>query len=332
MQRRSVVKGGLGALLAILTPTLAHGLSKGAATPLRLITFPGTYNILIWAAQEKGFFARAGLAVSHDLTTTSMQLMRDTIAGRYDIAIGSIDNVIAYNNGQGEVAIDRPARLFAFMNILANTQLPLLVQPEIKDFSDLRGKTLAVDALSTGFSFVLRKLLAAHGLTPQDYMLASVGNARDRLAALQARTHAGALLTPPFDRLALAAGLHKLGDSAEILDAYQATCFFARRPWAAAHRQELIAFTRAILASEAWLADPASLDEAGAILAAHVPGMARAQAENAVAGFVAGMSPEMNMPGIANVIALRAEYATPKVELGRPEDYVDLSILHDARR
>jgi hypothetical protein len=71
------------------------------------------------------------------------------------------DNVVAYREDQGEAEIDREPDLFVCMGG-DNAFLSLVVQSDINSYSDLRGKTLSVDALTTGFAFVLRKMLASN--------------------------------------------------------------------------------------------------------------------------------------------------------------------------
>ncbi|MCH8861075.1 MAG: ABC transporter substrate-binding protein [Proteobacteria bacterium] len=332
--RRRIIKAAAAAVgVAALSPL--RGLAMAAARPglqaIELISFPGSYNVILWAAAELGFFAAEGLAVGHELTTTSMYLARKTVAGDFHIAIAAIDNVVAYNEGQGQVVLDRPADLFAFMNLRPNTVLPLLVQGDIATFDDLRGRTLAVDAISTGFSFVLRKILEVHGLGPEDYELVSVGNARDRLQALKAGDHAGAVLTPPFDGMAKAAGLKVLGSSADAFPQYQGTCFISTRRWANSNRASLVAFTRAVLRAGAWLKDPVNRAEAANILVRNMPQLSAKAAAGAVAGLAARLDPDLNMAGIETVLALRSQYAVPARKLDDPMRYIDLSYLNAAQ-
>ena len=55
--------------------------------------------------------------------------------------------------------------------------LPVYVRPEIRNWEDLRGKALAVDAVDTAFALVLRRVLLTHGLEMErgDYSLIILG-------------------------------------------------------------------------------------------------------------------------------------------------------------
>lgn len=298
---------------------------------IRAITFPGAYNLLIWAAQENGLLEAEALRVEREQTTTSMYLVENLVAGAFDIAASSIDNVVAYNEGQGEIALDRSADMIVVAGILPNAVLPLIVQPEIESIVALEGRALAVDAVSTGFSFVLRKILEAGGLKPGAYELVSVGSARDRFEALTQGRYAGAILTPPFDDMAVGAGLKRLADSRIALADYQATCFVTTRRWASENEGPLIGFLRAMIRALAWVDDPANEDAARGILIENISSMDDGAAGRALGDIRKTVSLDLNMKGVETVLALRRQYGEPLKSLGAPEAYIDQSYLEAAR-
>src|SRR5882724_10215914 len=100
----------------------------------------------------------------------------------------AIDNVIAYQEGQGEAPLDRVPDAFAFMGADSGF-LSLVVQRDIEDFAGLRGRTLSVDAFTTGYAFVLYEMLRLNGLEPGDYALDGVGGMIQRYTALTAGKH-----------------------------------------------------------------------------------------------------------------------------------------------
>src|SRR5262245_15371982 len=140
-------------LLAILgLAAFGNVCSDADAQNLKLISviaFPGTGNWPIRIAQDKGYFARAGIEVTLTPTPNSVFQMTNLIDGKFDIAMTAVDNVIAYEEGQGEVAVSRKPDLFVFMG--GSPSIPSLATiPEVKTAQELKGKTLAVDALTTG--------------------------------------------------------------------------------------------------------------------------------------------------------------------------------------
>ena len=83
-------------------------------------------------------------------TPNSAFQLAGLIEGKFDIAHTAIDNVVAYTEGQGEAAVFVKPDLVAFMGG-DNGFLALVTQPEIKGYGDLKGKTLSVDAMTTGY-------------------------------------------------------------------------------------------------------------------------------------------------------------------------------------
>src|SRR6266851_5001967 len=145
-----------------------------AASPVNVIVFPGGFNLPLWAAIERGFFKSHGLDVAPHYTINSVEQLSGMITGRWEIALTGFDNIVAYQEGQGEAKIDVSPDLFAFMGG-DSAFLRLVVQPDITSYADLRGKTLSVDALTTGFAFVLRKMLAHNGIAEADVRFERAG-------------------------------------------------------------------------------------------------------------------------------------------------------------
>ena len=170
--------------LAIATVCLAPSGASSQPTgqgldPVSVIAFPGAGNWLIRIAQGKGYFAQGGIEVSLTPTPNSVFQMTNLIEGRFDIAMTAIDNVIAYLEGQGEVALSTQPDLFVFMG--GSPAIPALVTlPEIKTYQELKGRTLAVDAVKTGYAFVLYDLLKRNGLQPSDYKVEPAGGTTAR--------------------------------------------------------------------------------------------------------------------------------------------------------
>jgi ABC-type nitrate/sulfonate/bicarbonate transport system substrate-binding protein len=73
-----------------LLPAAAQSLQT-----LSVIVFPGGFNWPIWVAQEYGYFAKSGVAVTLTNTPNSVFQLTNLIDGKFDIAVTAIDNVIA---------------------------------------------------------------------------------------------------------------------------------------------------------------------------------------------------------------------------------------------
>ena len=68
---------------------------------LNVIVFPGGFNLPTWAAERQGFFEQNGVRVALTATPNSTFQMQGLAEGRFDIAMTAIDNVVAYQEGQG---------------------------------------------------------------------------------------------------------------------------------------------------------------------------------------------------------------------------------------
>jgi len=313
---------------------IGQATTRTSTTSLRVVVFPGGQAWPLWAAQDRGFFRDAHLAVETSYTPGSVFMMTNLLNGQFDIALTNVDNVVAYDEGQGEVLVSASADLFAFMGG-NNGFLTLYVQPDITRYADLKGKTLAVDAVTTGYAFVLREMLSAKGLAQSDYRLEPVGGTALRWTALQQGRYAGALLNPHFDALATAQGFRLLGRATETLPHYQAIVGTASRRWALGHEDTLVRFIRAYRASVTWLCNPSNRAAALAIFRRHMPDVsqhiasATYEEEFVNAG---GFQPSLalDVEGIRTVLVLRSQYGLPKKTLTDPAKYYDLTYYNRA--
>jgi ABC-type nitrate/sulfonate/bicarbonate transport system substrate-binding protein len=294
--------------------------------PVSVIVFPGGFNWPIWIAQEKGYFANGGIEVKLTNTPNSVFQLTGLIEGRFDIGMTAIDNVVAYMEGQGEAQVSVQPDLFVFMGA-DNGFLSLVVAPEVKSFADLKGKTVSVDAMTTGYAFVLFDLLERGGLKKGDYDVVRAGGVLSRWEALRERKHAGTMLITPFDILAKNAGLTVLQPAIEVYKNYQGLVGATRRSWARDNQPKLVAYIRGFVAAVDWLGDPANKGEAIAILRKNLPQMSPELAEQAHAVLAPpkGFTPKarIDMEGVKRVLELRSRYGAPQKTLTDPAKYYD---------
>ena len=319
--------------IAFLVGALVQG-AASASAPLEVIVFPGGFNWPLWVGQEKGFFAAQGVEVKITPTPNSVYQMQNLAAGKFDIAFSTIDNVVAYDEGQGEVPLPEPPDFFAFMGGQYGA-VRLVTQPDIRAFADLKGKSLAVDAATTGYAFVLRKILQQGGLSESDYEIERVGGTAARAEALMQGKTAGTILTSPLEIAPEAAGFHRLANAVDAIGPYQAVLGVARRAWAKDHEAQLVGFIRGYVAALGWLADPAHRDEAAAIYRKNLPRASEAASLKAWDVLLTGSEGfqkkgEINLAGVRTVLELRSEYGRPQKSLSDPSKYIDESYYKKA--
>jgi len=305
-----------------------------ALKSLDLICFPGAPNLPIFAAQEKGFFEEAGVVASHETTPSSVYQAKNLVSGNFQIAGTAIDNVVAYQEGQGVAKLDKEPDLFAFMGA-TQIELAFVVAPEVETFDDLKGKTLALDAQATGFAFVLYRMLNNAGLTKDDYELVPVGATPDRWKSVEDGTHAGTLTIEPFTSMALAKGFRVLESSLDTFDDYQGGSFAASRAWAEENEGALLGYIIGYLKGLAWTLNEANYQEASELLLKRMPAI-NPKAIDKVMGKLlnprSGLTPlgKINMKGFQTVLELRSQYVDQKAPLNDPGKYIDLSFYEKA--
>ncbi|WP_114966428.1 ABC transporter substrate-binding protein [Alkalilacustris brevis] len=301
--------------------------------PLRVIAFPGAPNLPTFAAIEKGYFAQAGLDVTVELTASSIEQAKRTAAGEFDVVCTAFDNVVAYAEGQGAAGPDVDPE---YVVIAGATQLELslVVASEITSFEDLRGKTLALDAVATGFAFVLYEMLARHGLSRDDVEMVEVGATPQRWQSLKAGEHVGTLTIEPFTSIAQRAGFNVLARSSDIFDSYQGGIIATRRSVLAQSPKPLQAFLRGYLRGLEWVQNPANRDEAETILQARMPQILPQAVTPVMKSLLSprsGLTPGAAIlpEGMRTVLKLRSTYGGG-ARLENPKRYLDLSLLESA--
>lgn len=307
---------------------------SNAPTELRVIAFPGAPNLPIFAAIEHGFFGKENLEVALTTTPSSVFQFEKLAAGEFDIACTAFDNVVAYREGQGAADIEGEADFHVLMGA-TQIELGFIVAPDIASYADLKGRSVALDALSTGFAFVLYEMLARAGLKRDDVQMVAVGATPQRWEAVKAGTHAGTLTIEPFTSIARNAGFNVLDRSTGVFDAYQGGIVAARQSWARANPLAVQGFIRGYLAGLGWTLAPQNREAGAELLVANMPAIKPGVVDAVMASLLdpkSGLTPKGAIlpEGMQTVLALRSKYGeagTTLTDIGR---YIDLSFYEAA--
>jgi ABC-type nitrate/sulfonate/bicarbonate transport system substrate-binding protein len=299
------------------------GSSASAQDKLRVIVFPGMSNLAQFAAESQGFYKKRGLEVELIPTPTSDELRNGLAEGRYDIAHAAVDNAVA----QVETM---KVGLLVFMGGNSGNN-SLFVQPEIKSYDDLRGKTVVVDSPNTAFAVLLYKMLDVKGIKRNEYQVKGLGATRLRLQAmLQDKANAAAgILSPPLSVTAEDAGLKNMGAVTDVIGPYQSDSGFVLRSWAKAHGDTLVRYIQANIEGIRWALNPANRAALTDVVAARLkmtPAVVTRSLQFADAQKAYAVDARFNMDGFRTVLQLRAEMlgtwgGTPPA----PDKYLDLS-------
>jgi ABC-type nitrate/sulfonate/bicarbonate transport system substrate-binding protein len=300
---------------------LAATAQAAEPTLLHVNTFPTARSLPFYVAVDRGFFARHGLKVELEFTESSERQREGLAGGTVDIVHSAVDNAVAM--------IDVAKIDVVIVSGGDSGTNEFYVQDTIKDFPDIRGKAIVVDATNTAYALQARKILGLRGLKDgADYSLNPVGNGQRRLKALfDDKNNAGAILNLPYSLQAAAKGMRSLGRTTAMLGPYQAGGAFVRRAWARDNAVTLENYLAAFVEALRWSLDPNNHAEAAAILVEKLK-LPQNMADKSLTlmaepGFGFARDAAFDMAGFKNVLALRAE-----VEGGAPSDpqrYIDLS-------
>ncbi len=326
---RSRIAVALTAMMLLAASALRA--STAELTRLRVNTFPSAKALPLQAGIARGIFARHGLEIELQLTDNSKNQRDGLAAGRFEIAHSALDNAVAMIEvAKQDVVIVCGGD--SGMN-------EFFVQPEVRGFTDLKGRTIVVDAPDTAYALQAKKILALNGMKEgSDYSIKPVGAGVYRLKAmLEDTVNAGAILNLPFTVQAEEAGLKSLGRTVDLIGPYQAQGAFVMRAWARDNAEVLVRYLAAYLESLRWVRNPAHRHEVLALLADKL-NLSPASAARTYALLVDprfGFTPDAKFDpeGFRNMLNLRAEFeragGAPEPA---PERYVDLSYYEQALR
>ncbi len=209
----------------------------------------------IYVAVHKGFFAAEGLDLELNFAQSGAAVTQQLTAGSLDVAlsVGITDPIRA---------IDKGASL-ALIRVVGNAAPYVLIgKPGLKSIADLKGKTISVGADNDITTVYFERMMIANGLKKGDYTTIPAGVAAARFAALKAGVVDAAVVLPPLNFQATAAGFVTLGLAADYVKDLPFTGMAVYRRWAAANMPAVKRVLTATDKSVAWLADPANRSEA----------------------------------------------------------------------
>src|SRR5437764_1362623 len=188
-----------------------------------------------------------------------------------------------------------------------------MVKPAIASFTDLKGRVLGLSLPIDTISISMRKLLALKGLGEADYRVKELVGTPVRFECLRRGECDGVPLGQPDDLIALTQGYRRLGLSTEAVSAFQFQLLAVKRSWAAANKDVLVRFVRAIASSFRFIRDPANRAEVIKTMVA-VTGSTEDIAGQTLALYFEpdrGVMPkqgEFSVAGLAQVIAFAAPH------------------------
>ena len=244
----------LVASLFLILPDDVHG----QTITLRYGQIPSTLKTVsalqFHLAQHKGFFAREGIVLEV-----------------LPIDGGAANMVLALT--KGVVDITRTATPYLIQDVLNGSEnvavfgetgtpiYSLIARPEIKDFADLKGKTIGLSLPVDTISISTRKLMALHGIKEGDFKVKELVGTPARSACLKKNECDAVPLGQPEDFLLLEEGYRRLGVSTEAMSNFQFIVGAVRRSWASQNKDALVRYARALASSYRYMRAAHNRDE-----------------------------------------------------------------------
>jgi NitT/TauT family transport system substrate-binding protein len=203
MRRKNIASRALVAVLILTTAWIGHARGAELVTLRASYAAPSGGFAPLWLAQEKGFFVKYGLRVELQsiLPATATQAL---LAKNLDI-MNPGGEIIEAGLGGAKVAL--------IVGVLNRIVFSLYSKPEIRQFSDLRGKVIGVTQPGSSTDFTARILIQQAGMAlGKDVQVLHLQGIPDIITALsQGRIDAG-VLSAPTTLKARQAGLKELID------------------------------------------------------------------------------------------------------------------------
>ena len=175
---------------------------------------------VLWFVPPPVAVVAQGLPTANEVTvlsrrnTSSDEQFAALASGESDAVVTAIDNVMDWNLRDG------PQDFRVVAQLERTTPLTVVGQRDRRSLEDLRGATILVDAPRNGFIVALRAMLADADVGPEAYVLDPVGGVKERYEAIISGQGHATLLGPPFDGMAIAAGLIRLATVQERYPAF----------------------------------------------------------------------------------------------------------------
>jgi NitT/TauT family transport system substrate-binding protein len=209
-------------------------------------------------ARQLGEFERAGLAVDIVDLKGGSDALRAVLGGSADVVSGYFDHCVnlaakkqelqafvVYDRYPGEVLVVSPAHT-----------------GDIKSIKDLAGKKVGVTAPGSSTDFFLKYLLRKNGLDPSGTSVIGVGVGATAVAAMeQGQIDAAVMLDPSVTvlqgshpDLRILSDTRSQKDTMEVFGGeYPGGALYSTAAWVGSHEKEVLALTRAILNTLAWI-------------------------------------------------------------------------------
>jgi len=178
MKRPSIISAAAFFLLLFAAAPVSEALAAGQFLRFLYPSFGGTWAAP-WIAKEAGYFAAEGLDVELVRVGGSTRIVAAMVGGSAPMIHAGASAALAATAAGSDTIL-----IAAISNV---SSFHVMARPEIRQPSDLRGKTAGISAFGSSSDFVVRLALKKYGLEPgRDVAIIPMGGQPEGFAALQA--------------------------------------------------------------------------------------------------------------------------------------------------
>jgi ABC-type nitrate/sulfonate/bicarbonate transport system substrate-binding protein len=284
-------------------------------------------------AQRKGFFEQEGIRLQFVHTAqrpplSNQETLFDSLGkGEFDMTRSQLSFLILHVLEGGDFA--------AVAGNTANQLWSLMARPEIKDFADLKGKTVALTLPFDLISLSMLKMLDRHGIKKADMRISVITGSPPRAICVQTGECAAAALNEPYDSDLAAQGFHALGDSREI-PPIPFIAEIVNKTWAQANQDTVVGYVRAFASAMRYINDPKNADDVRPMIREVTQGSDETARELLSRYYYNTSYPylprqaELDVDGLGRVLALMAEYDQIPKPVPPTSRFADLRYAHAA--
>jgi NitT/TauT family transport system substrate-binding protein len=300
----------------------------GYAQSLKVgMTSKTLFYLPFYVGLKKGFYSAENLKVELILIGRSDVQLQALLTGEINFGTLNADGVIAVN--------EKGANLKVVGGVDNAAPYVLVGGKNYKKIDDLKGARFGVTSLRGGATSILLEYLKTKGLLfPRDFTMTIIaGGTATRLTALETGAIGAAVLGFPYSDIAIDQGFNRLGDTMEVISAYQFNGLTVNSLWAEKNRATVVKFLKAHIRSLRWIHEQP--DQATDFFIAEM-GVKQPYARRGVDYFtknrVFPIDGSVTLEGLKANIDVQFRDGVLKEPLPSPEKYADQSYVRQAQR
>ena len=310
-------------LLLLLCFALAPSASAQLTKLRAAYSAESSWSLATWIAHDAGLYKKYGIDVDIVLIRSASTITAALIAGEAPmIQLGGNGTIQAALQGADTVNV---------LTLVPIIPQSLVVTPDIKGTEDLRGKRFGVSRFGALSDLVIRRYIRKFGLDPaKDVTIVQIGGIPELVTAMKAGAISGGSISPPALTVAKKAGFKELADFESLDYKYPAVAIASTKSFIQRNRPAALNFIRGEI--EGIHAIRTQKNLAINVLKKY---MRINDAEILEDGYRYALKffQPRPYPTLDEVRAVLDEYKSmPQAASAKPENFIDLSLLHELEK